>query len=113
MNFAVGEVPASGNSISYLGMCCLDAEDTPGLIMDEMQFEGTETQEEMSQKTFDFAKNDRVEFDGGNGVKIIQPFTSSLTGAAEPDQAPIHACNEKAVCCDRVYSGFLSSKLTT
>jgi gliding motility-associated-like protein/uncharacterized repeat protein (TIGR01451 family) len=113
LNFAAGEVPASGNSISYLGMCGLDAEDTPGLLMDKTEPEATMTQDAISQATFAIAEKNRVVFNGGNGDKIIQPFTSSLTGAAEPDQAPIHACNEKAVCGDRIYRGFMSSLLTT
>ncbi len=34
MNFITGEVPKSGNSISYLGFCTIDAEDDAGILAD-------------------------------------------------------------------------------
>ncbi len=104
-NFKDGEVPASGNSVSYLGFIGLDGEDTAPLIMDNIDLEGTETQEQITAKSKVVAEKNKVVFNGGNGNKDIQPFIT--------DQAPVHACNEKAVCGDAIYSGFVSSQITT
>lgn len=104
-NFANGEVPASGNSVSYLGFIGLDGEDTAPLIMDNIDLEGTETQDQITAKSRAVAEQNKVVFNGGNGNKDIQPFLT--------DQAPVHACNEKAVCGDAVYCGFVSSQMTT
>ena len=104
-NFKDGEVPASGNSVSYLGFIGLDGEDTAPLIMDNIDLEGTETQDQITAKSRAVAEQNKVVFNGGNGNKDIQPFLT--------DQAPVHACNEKAVCGDAVYCGFVSSQMTT
>ena len=42
-NFNAGEVPVSGNSVSYLGLIGIDGEDTAPLIMDKLDLTGTET----------------------------------------------------------------------
>ncbi len=103
--FKDGEVPASGNSVSYLGFIGLDGEDTAPLIMDKIEPDGTETQAQLTAASKTIAEKNEVVFNGGNGDKHIQPFIT--------DQAPVHACNEKAVCADAVYCGFVSSQMTT
>lgn len=104
-NFKDGEVPASGNSVSYLGFIGLDGEDTAPLIMDNIDLKGTETQEEITAKSKAIAEENKIVFNGGNGNKDIQPFIT--------DQDPVYACNEKSVCGERVYCGFVSSQTTT
>lgn len=95
----------SENNISYLGFIGLDGEDTAPLIMDNIKLEGTETQDQITAKSRAVAEQNKIVINGGNGNKDIQPFLT--------DQAPVHACNEKAVCADAVYSGFVSSQMTT
>lgn len=104
MDFASGEVPASGNSISYLGFIGLDGEDSAPLIMDKLSLDGTETSDQIKNSSLAIAQKNKITFNGGNGNKDIQPFIT--------DQAPVHACNETGICGDEVYCGFVSSQTT-
>jgi gliding motility-associated-like protein len=92
-------VPASGNSISYLGFVAYDGEDTAPLILDNLNPITPAASKAM-------AEANRIVFNGGLGPKYIQPFTDG-------SQPPVHACNEKGICIDEAYSGLCSSQITS
>ncbi len=103
--FDANEVPVGGNSISYMGFLGLDGEDTAPLILDQLSLKGTETQDAITASAKAVAEKNKIVFNGGNGNIDVQPFLT--------DQPAVHACNEKGVCGDAVYSGFVSSQTTT
>lgn len=96
LKFKDGEVPASGNSISYLGFMGLDGEDSAPMLM---------SKDNTSPGVKSIAEKNKIVFDGGNGSVDIQPFIT--------DQPPVHACDKKSVCVDDAYHGFVSSQITS
>ncbi len=95
--FDNGEVPATGNSISYVGFIALDAEDdAAGLTQDYP--------DPIQQKAK--ALEGALKFDGGTGVLTVQPFVDG-------SQPTSHACSDAGVCLDEAYWGICSSQTTT
>lgn len=111
MNFDAGEVPASGNAVSYLGFIGLDAEDTPALLLDKDDklkkgAENFATPEEAGEYLKGIVAKNALKFNGGNGEKTIQPFTDG-------QQQPTPACGTSSYCIENGYWGVASSQITT
>jgi len=93
MNFASGEVPKSGNSVSYLGFTTIDAETNAGIVADG----GTPST----------VINSGLQFlsSPGGTTQYINPFVS--------DQPGVSAYDQNGVLVTNVQDGMASGRIST
>ncbi len=92
-NFAAGEVPATSNSVSYLGVCTVDAEDNAGILAD-------------AGVTVTPA-NSGIQFTSSPGgtTQYINPLIT--------DQAGFDVYDQNGVLHTDVHEGMASGRITT